>query len=116
MANRTSGHARRGRRHDPDELRRLIRRREEEGLSYARLSRESGIPVGTLASWSYRVRQEEQAAQETPRSDFVEVIPSGALGASDDVEVRLQGGIVVRVPAGTDRAVAIRVLSAVLSC
>lgn len=115
MANRTSGQARRGRRYDPDELRRLIRRREEEGLSYARLSRETGIPVGTLASWSYRVRR-EQAAQSVSGSDFVEVIASGTLAGAEDVEVKLQGGIVVRVPAGTERAVAVRVLTAILSC
>lgn len=106
------------RRHDPDELRRLIRRREREGLSYARLARETGIPVGTLAWWSHRVRREESGSSErsAPSSDFVEVIPTGVGRESAEIEVRLPGGVAVLVPAGTDLSSVLRVLSALLSC
>lgn len=119
MANWTRS-SRRGsrRRHDPDELRRLIRRREAEGLSYARLSQETGIPVGTLAWWSHRLRMEESDSSEgsAAASDFVEVIATGAGRDSAEIEVRLPGGVAVLVPAGTDRSSVLRVLSALLSC
>jgi hypothetical protein len=67
MPNRTRS-GRRLRRHDPEKLRRLVRRREIEGLSYAQLAKETGIPVGTLAWWTQRLRQEKEEA--TSRSAF----------------------------------------------
>lgn len=42
-------------------IRRLLREREREGLTIAELSRRSGEPVGTLASWMARLRREAQA-------------------------------------------------------
>ena len=105
------------RRHDHDELRRLIRRRESEGLSFAKLSKESGIPIGTLASWSHRVRQEEgPPARSNGTPKFVEVIPSGRDEPREEIEVRLPGGIVVQVPSSIDRPAVMRLLSAILSC
>jgi hypothetical protein len=35
----------------------LLARRERDGLSLQRLSRETGIPVGTLSWWNWRLRQ-----------------------------------------------------------
>lgn len=46
----------------------LLARRDRDGLSLAALSAETGIPVGTLSWWSWKLRQESP-----PRSGFVEV-------------------------------------------
>jgi hypothetical protein len=35
-------------------IRRLLAEREKSGESYASLSRRSGIPTGTIASWAHR--------------------------------------------------------------
>ena len=45
------------RRHDPAHIDSLLSRRDAEGISFARLAAESGIPVGTLAYSSWRRRQ-----------------------------------------------------------
>ena len=36
------------------EIRAILARKERKGLTYAQVSRETGIPVGTLASWGQR--------------------------------------------------------------
>jgi hypothetical protein len=46
-------------RHDPARIRRLLAEREKSGESYGSLSRRSGIPIGTLASWMHRERQRD---------------------------------------------------------
>jgi transposase-like protein len=108
------------RRHDPAELRRLVLLREREGLSYAKLAKETGNPIGTLASWSHRVRQErseqERSAPRAVASDFIEVVPTGHGRLSGDIEVHLADGVVVQVPSRTDRPTVMRLLSAILSC
>lgn len=37
----------------------FLAHREREGLTYAELAAECGIPAGTLASWQHRLRREE---------------------------------------------------------
>jgi transposase-like protein len=107
-------------RHDPEKLRRLTRRREIEGLSYAQLAKETGIPVGTLAWWTQRLRQEKEEATSrsvaSPDTGFVEVLPRGDIISPDQIEVRLPGGVTVQVPSGIDRPGILRLLSAILSC
>lgn len=78
-------------RHDPARVRRLLAEREESRESYAALSRRSGIPVGTLASWAHRERQRDPAAA----SAFVEVRVkdegrSSPLSSSRDLKVVLE--------------------------
>lgn len=97
-------------------MRRLIRRRDSEGLSYARLAKETGIPVGTLAWWAHRVRREQERAPAALPTEFVEVIPTADGRGADEFEVRLPSGIVLQVPADTDRSMVLRLLSALLSC
>ncbi len=94
-----------------------MRRRESEGLSYARLARETGIPVGTLAWWAHRERKEhERSAACAARAEFVEVIPSGDGDPTEAIKVRLPGGIVLLVPCDADGSYVARLLSALQTC
>jgi len=97
-------------------MRRLLRRRESEGLSYAQLARETGIPVGTLAWWSHRLRIEGTGETENAGADFVEVIPAGDYATTAEIEIALPSGIQVRAPATADRTTLVRLLTAILSC
>jgi hypothetical protein len=91
-----------------------MRRREVEGLSYAQLARETGIPVGTLASWARRLRSEQADRPREGVGDFVEVIPAGR--ASEEIEITLPSGVQVRAPAAADRTELVRLVAAILSC
>lgn len=103
-------------RRDPEQMRRLISRRESEGLSYAALSRQTGIPIGTLANWSRRVHQEGAIALVEPRrSGFVEVI-GGSAPPVETVDVQLPGGIELRIPSGLGREAILRIMTALMSC
>lgn len=80
----------------------IIRRFEQSGLTQEAFADERGIPVGTLRSWIYRLRREqEDRAPLLP----VRVIASTAPLArqhSDEavaVEVVLTDGVLVRLPA-----------------
>jgi len=102
------------RRHDPGEIRRLLSRRESEGLSYAQLSADSGIPVGTLAWWGHQLRSESRVT--TAATEFVEVIPKVSAEASGDVEITLPSGIQVHAPGSIDREALARLVTAILTC
>jgi len=82
----------------------LLREREREGTSLARLARRSGIPLGTLSYWSWRRRR-------GPRSAFVDVVVDAraaedrAWGGGSEVspfEIVLSGGRRLVVPPGFD--------------
>lgn len=65
--------------HDVSTIESLLRRRELEGLSWARLSVASGIPMSTLQSWARRRRKRADP------SGFIEL----AVKESPDVPARL---------------------------
>ena len=83
-------------------MRRLLARREREGLTLAELARRTRIPVGTLAWWSSRLRRERGVEPV----GFVELKPAadGAKvpGREGLLEVVLAGGRRVLVPPGFD--------------
>ncbi len=66
--------ASRVRRHDPALIEALLARRDAEGIGLVRLSRESGIPFGTLSYWSWRRRQRPDTPGVGPT--FAEVVVS----------------------------------------
>ena len=81
-------------RRDRGEVERWLRVREREGLSFAEISRRSGIPVGTLANWSQRLRRDDGREAAT---GFVEAVAIGAAGGEregdgDLVTVRSASG------------------------
>lgn len=83
-------------------MRRLLVRREREGLTLAELSRRTGIPAGTLGWWSSRLRREASRAP----AGFVELKPRAETPVRGDrdgkLEVVLDGGRRLLVPPGFD--------------
>jgi hypothetical protein len=92
----------------------LLARRERDGLSLRQLSEESGIPFGTLSWWSWRLRQ-LSAADGRRACAFVEVT-ANASRTDGEVVVRLDNGLAVEVPAGTDATWLRELVTALRSC
>ncbi|MGE3173058.1 MAG: hypothetical protein AB7O97_10575 [Planctomycetota bacterium] len=89
----------------------LLARRERDGLSLRELSDRSGIPLGTLSWWSWRLRQD---AVDTA-GGFVEVVaaePRADRGAL----IRLGSDLEIEVPAETDVTWLRDLVSALRSC
>ena len=84
--------------YDPVVIQGLLSEREHTGETYVELEARSGIPAGTLSSWSRR-----QVAKAVPRSAFVEVVVT-----NDDRE-RQDGGAfeIVIAPSGGSRRVVV---------
>ena len=55
-------------------VRRWLRLREREGLTYVQLSARSGIPANTLAHWAWKLRRQVPKAS-TAGVEFVELVP-----------------------------------------
>ncbi len=74
---------------------RLLEQRETEGLSFAELSKSSGIPIGTLHRWGRRFRCEAGA----PPAPFVELVTGPAARGGQQVEIVLHSGRTLTIPA-----------------
>lgn len=109
MSRKTTSRSRGGRPpiHDQALIRRLLVERERTGESYASLSARSGIPAGTLMSWSHR-----RGRKKGRPSSFVELVVAedelsepGPVAPAFDIVLKA-GGVerVVSVPAGFDAA------------
>ncbi len=91
-------------------MRRLLRRRDREGLTYARLALLTGESRHALSWWAWKLRHEERALE---RSSFVELaVEADSAGDSTGVEVLLANGRRLLVQRGFDdetlrRAVAV---------
>lgn len=100
----------------------LLRDREREGLTLAELSRRSGVPAGTLASWMARLRREAQIASaiDTPSlpTGFVELVPGPAEQHAPSAlfEVVLKGDRRVVVPPTFDAPTLERIVRALEAC
>jgi hypothetical protein len=101
-----------------EEMRRLLKRREREGLTYAELARESGESARALSWWSWRLRQERDKGARQGRArggEFVEVKVSEAEGCGSGLELVLGNGHRLVIRPGFDEE-NLRRLLAVLSC
>ena len=102
-------------------MRVLLARRERSRLTFAELSRESGIPVGTLASWAWKLRQKpELTGRRSRRHTFVEIVaaplaqqPKATRGR---IEIVLAGDRRVVVDAGFDDEELARVVRTLERC
>lgn len=74
-----------------EEIRRLLERREREGLTYPELARESGLSPKTLSWWSWRLGRGKRRHKGRA---FVELVPSEHAddGAGREFDVRLRSG------------------------
>jgi len=103
-------------------IRALLSERDREGLTLAELARRSGIPVGTLAGWTTRIRRKRQAAEvEAParRSvEFIEVVPRVGTGQHGDArfEVVLRGERRVVVGPTFDEPALVRLVRVLEAC
>ena len=92
----------------------LLDRKLEEGLTYAELSNESGIPACTLQYWAKKSRVPSAAAPDDEASDaFLQVKLPAPTDAA--IEVVLPGDIRVAVRPGFDAAT-LRAVVDMLAC
>jgi hypothetical protein len=99
--------------HDLDALRRLLKQREDEGLTFKQLSEESGIAIHVL---HHRARKDARDALGKPAKagSFVEITtkpdprPSG-------IELQLSNGVRVQLATDFDEGTLARLLATV-SC
>ena len=84
----------------------LQARRDSEGLTFKQLAEESGVPLGTLLSWSRKLRQESFPVHAAPA--FVELHSA----ASAELELRLPSGATITVRPGFDAALLREVIAA----
>ena len=97
-----------------EEMAALFAQREEQGLSLRALSRRSGIPLGTLSWWNWRLRQEPPPSAAPPTS-FVELVPPAVEVAMDVVVVVIEG-IEIRVRPGTSVSLLRELIAALRPC
>lgn len=84
--------ARMRKRHSRGEIAAFLAEREREGLSYAELSRRTGMRATTLSWWSWRLRRDRR------RPSFLEVEEVAPPVAGDSgVVIELPGGLRVHV-------------------
>ena len=93
----------------------LLARRERDGLSLRRLAEESQIPIGTLAWWSWRLRQSERQSDDPGPAGFVEII-AGASSSRTMIAVVLDNDTRIEVEAGFDPELLRSVVRALRSC
>ena len=106
---------------DRQRIRAWLARRERRGLTFRALSQETGVPIGTLAYWAWKLREEareasDRAAEQAP-SPFVELVPApSASDASTSIEIALRGERRVIVAAGFDEEHLVRIVRALERC
>lgn len=98
----------------------LLAEREREGLTLSALARRSGIPVGTLAGWSWRLRKAKRVAASGVRSaGFVELVARSAARPSQPgarYELALRGGRRLLVEGTIDEAELSRLIRMLEAC
>lgn len=92
-----------------EQIRRLLERREREGLTYTELARESGLSAGTLSWWSWRLRRGKRGHKGR---NFVELVPPERAdgGAGGEFEVVLRSGRRISLSREFDEAALVRLV------
>lgn len=106
-----------------EQMRAWLAERERRGLTFRELSAETGVPVGTLANWSWRLRhgvevngrKSRSARNEQGRARFVEVVDA-APRTSSRIEIALAGDRRVIVDGEFDEERLARVVRALERC
>jgi hypothetical protein len=94
----------------------ILRRRASRGLSLRALAEETGIPLGTLAWWSWRLRQD---AARDEANEFVEIHVADVeaeCSSRSPIRVELGDDICVAVDSGVDLDLLRQVVAALRSC
>jgi hypothetical protein len=91
-----------------------VERWRTSGLSAGEFAAEIGVNARTLTYWKWKLGRSEPPAESSRRAEFVEVVAPGREAAvCEQIEVALESGVVIRVPARFD-AEALRRIVAVL--
>lgn len=104
-----------------EQMRKWLARRERLGLTLRELSVETGVPVGTLGHWAWKLRRESSIAPRSgPRTTaFVELVTDGSDRSPTSgacIEVLLAGGRRLLIPDGIDEDQISRVVRALERC
>jgi hypothetical protein len=94
-------------------MEKLLARQRRGEVSLRRLAEETGIPLGSLCWWSWRLRQEEH--EQEPGGAFVEVRPE-PVGHGSLLTIVMPTGVRVEVGSGCDRELVESVLRALQPC
>ena len=97
----------------PEQMRSWLARREKRGLTFRELLHETGVPVGTLGFWAWKLRRESR--DDRPPSPFVELVAKQPQ-TSDRLEIVLANGRRVLLSAGLDEEPLVRVVRALERC
>jgi transposase-like protein len=91
-------------RHDPEQIAKLLARRERRGLTWFQLASESGVSATTLQWWQRRLRGTKQQRRRKQASFVPVAITGPAVPALPPaaLEVVLHSGASIRVPAEFD--------------
>ena len=89
----------------------LFARRERDGLSLRELSEATGIPLGTVSWWSWRLRQGSVPRPATEQFVELEVAPA----VVGDVVVRF-ADVEIAAASGTDTVWLANLVKALRSC
>lgn len=98
-------------------MRRWLERRERLGLTLRELSAETGVAVGTLGCWAWKLRREKGRASSarSRRATFVELVtPARDVGGRVEIELRGERRLIVE--AGIDENALIRIVTALERC
>jgi len=101
-----------------EQMRGWLERRERLGLTFRELSEETGIPVGTLAFWAWKLRQERGAAAPAhgSASTFVELVPTPSEERGARLEIVLRGERRVLIVGDVEEERLVRVVRALERC
>jgi hypothetical protein len=103
--------------YDPALVRSLLAERERNMWSLGELSRRSGIPVGTLSTWSAKEQRLRREVAE-PQSGFTEVVMAADATGPDDSMVRLRhdNGWAVELHGAAAITIATKLAEAISRC
>ena len=91
----------------------LLAHRDAEGLTFHQLAELTDIPVGTLSSWSRKLRAEAEQRNDDPT--FVEIEIDDTAAPATSLELHLPNGTTITVEPGFDAAL-LRDVVAALAC
>ena len=103
--------------HEPELIRSLLAERERNMWSLGELSRRSGVPVGTLGTWSAKEQRLRREAAQS-RSGFTEVVMATDVAGGGDSAVRFRhdNGWTIELHGEVAVAIATKLAEAITRC
>ncbi len=105
-------------RHRRRDIKRLLRKRERQGLTYRELSEDSGVPIPTLSWWSRKLEREGGDSAQVRPCELVpvEIVEDELEDCGAAIEIVIADRLKLLVPPMASEAHLRRVLRAVSSC